>query len=592
MGFFKPTDGKTTELNEQLDNIVQENEAFKDEIKTDFGNAKTDYFGEEHLNVVDRLNSDFDNVHQRINDASYLEYSGSNITANNTYYGLQKDTVIEGRTLQNVFTIKHLVNITTSSDYDNMIPIECSKVPLLKPSTVYTLIVNVELFKRVEGTDGNFMLNNTNTSIPLAISENLYINSTGIKKFVVTTNSNITDDMLFLRIQNGTSRATIKINNFMLLEGDHTNTPISELPFGEGIYSVGESEVTEEGKYPVRAKSCGKNLLDINKITRGYYLTEQGLENANAANYYTDFIRVHPGLSLYKQFVNSICYYDLYKNFINRSATCRAVDMLEYGFIRWNGIIENLEKEMISTDSTAIYEPYQSTSLEFLLGEPLRSLPNGVCDTIEDLGNGTWKETRRIGKITLNETNSWGVNSAKSNEEILFLHLFTFPAKSLSNNSIPFLSEDIPCVTASFIDDDNNKINCIGMNIERYFQLKIKTSLLSENTLNGFKAYMLENPITVYHELLEPIETIHEAPSLKSFNETTHIFSENYLPATITTKIASNVQAVVMSLKEENKTLNNTISAMSLENEEAELENIETNLEQDVRLTMLELGVI
>lgn len=94
------------EINTIVNNYKEETDNVIDEYKTDidetmseldekFGNAKVDYFGEEHLDVVDRLNSDFDNVHQRINDSSYLEYSGSNITADNTYYGLTKDLSIK-----------------------------------------------------------------------------------------------------------------------------------------------------------------------------------------------------------------------------------------------------------------------------------------------------------------------------------------------------------------------------------------------------------------------------------------------------------------------------------------------------------------
>ena len=102
-----------------------------------------------------------------------------------------------------------------------------------------------------------------------------------------------------------------------------------------------------------------------------------------------------------------------------------------------------------------------------------------------------------------------------------------------------------------------------------------------------------ENPITVYYQALEPIITKHNKNiKLKTFEGKTHITSDNYLRPTLSCKVPSNVQAVVSSLMLENEELNNTISVMSLKNEETELENIETNLDQDVRLTMLELGVM
>ena len=47
------------------------------------------------------------------------------------------------------------------------------------------------------------------------------------------------------------------------------------------------------------------------------------------------------------------------------------------------------------------YEPYYKKKISFNIGEPLRSLPNGVCDEIRN-NNSQWELVRRVGKVVLN----------------------------------------------------------------------------------------------------------------------------------------------------------------------------------------------
>ena len=96
---------------------------------------------------------------------------------------------------------------------------------------------------------------------------------------------------------------------------------------------------------------------------------------------------------------------------------------------------------------------------------------------------------------------------------------------------------------------------------------------LSTQDVQGFKTWLSQNSTTVYYELAEPITTQLEKSQLFSQDGTTHIFSDNLLPPTISCKIPSNVPAVVSSLRLENETLNNEVATLSLENEQLKENN-------------------
>ena len=251
------------DITAQYEDIVTKNAEFKTEMNEDFGNAKEDYFGKEHINIVDRLNSDFDNVHQRINDASYLEYEGSNIKADNSYYGLTKEISIKGRTLQNICPSSYKINWVHSGTWLSSFLLPPDSQPshsfkmLLppKPNTKYTIVLNI----KKNTSAGEILLNNYDAGVSLIQNVvRIPVGVVGVQKYVVTTIpdfSVITGDYpVFIRCQSaGSSSGETIIEDIMVLEGDYSSTPIEQLPYVEGIYSVGESEVTEDRKYPVMA---------------------------------------------------------------------------------------------------------------------------------------------------------------------------------------------------------------------------------------------------------------------------------------------------------------------------------------------------
>lgn len=569
-------------INEQYEDIINKNNTFKKEMNTDFGNAKTGYDGKEYLNVVDRLNGDFDNVHQRINDSSYLEYSGSNIKADNSYYGLTKELSIKGRTLQNLcpsgYTIdwQHTGTWLSTFLYDNSVKVSNRTLVEIKPNTKYTIVINI-----TQNTSNmDVFLNNFDKPNSI-IHEHLIIpkGTTGLLKYVVTTIEDFStlERKIFLRAQScGATEGVTRVSNIIILEGDYTNTPLEELPFGEGIYSVGESEDNL-----IKVKSCGKNLIDRNKITKGYINSENGEVIDALNNVVTPYMKIKPntnyiGYSEGSASIHNYSWYDINKNFIKRDSRANYVTSpsnayyLRYHnqYVTSGETIDLNDVKIQVSEGTSItsYEPYQESTQELQLTEPLRSLPNGACDEI--LVNGD--EIRRVVRYVLNGSENWR-NGVQTNESFIDVRLAL--NQLVGKNNRNGLCDTLPY--ASYIDawiGIKEGISVYNHTTQTEIIASIpKTKVID---LQSWKDWLSQNPTTVYYELNEPIIKKHNKNiNLKTFEGITHITSDNYLLPTITCKVPSNVQAVVMSLKEENEFLNNAVSLMSLENEEVKLVN-------------------
>ena len=584
--------------------IKNNNAIFKEQMNTDFGNAKTDYFGEEHPNVVERLNSDFDNLHQRMNDSSLLQYEGTSIKADNSYYGLTKDMSIKGRTLQNILSKFNAENLQKSDnvtfDYDNktitilgtstwneVVFLKCN---LLKDLTTYTIIF--EITNNTLDYGRIRVARNHN----VGVNETITTKETGIFRVKFTTNSSAATDWkvrsfwIGLTPENKSGEITIK--NIILLEGDHTNTPIENLPYFEGIYSVGENEVTEDGRYKISGKSCGKNLcnitnLDFKAITSGNPGSYFSLIDSKTRVTLTIPTKINNGKTYTINFNNSkyqafICGVTNGISMFNISWFTGAKTSVlnsEYVYISFrktdSSVITNTEfdeiKQMnvqLEESSTATsFEPYQESTYEYILEEPLRSLPNGVADTIE--GN---KVIRRVAKVVLDGSENWDKSDSEELELTSFFYV-NINGKASNTHDRHLCDRFIYKGNAMSSMGD---LECYGAYTSnpKSINIRILKSRLTTNDVSGFKTWLQANPTTVYYELVEPIVTeLDETLQLKSYDGTTHITSDNYLLPITSAKIPSNVQAVVSSLITENKELTEEVSTLSVENEELKQTN-------------------
>lgn len=639
------------------------NQAFKNEMVDRYDNfiykidedifegGRTDYFGETHEKIGERLDLDFDVVHQRINDSGLMEYEGCSITANNTYYGRQKDTVIKGRTLQNIakdnaYTTKD--EVTTGST----VILSRVRTSTIKPNTVYSVCLfskgeydwKVSYFENGAGIGAPPSRLKTNTFVKFTTKDNPLSANSGFRIY-------LRGDVI--PIPQGTEFKLI------ILEGDYTETPLEELPFIEGIESAGDKsknlfyDVFEEGQinnetgeeiayngrcrsvqyaniepnktytvsmvqnvvsapwtsirlykddtyietvqdqhgnakftfesgeanrlrvtadipyndvincqieegtqdtpyepyydgYKISGKSVGKNLFD--GITRnGYYSDgEFKVNSSNLANenpieikpntYYTGSGDAPPRMSFYDKDMNFISYNP-------NSSTCLSPSNAKYMNIHaMNATYFQIEEG----ETVTPYEPYKESNYSYILNEPLRSLPNGVCDEI-DLTTGVL--TRRVEKVVLD-----------GNAD--FIHIY---GEQTDTHVACYVRDINPCnklgenlICNNFTPKDiNNNVNEEGVIswLDGCIYFRIAKSKLETPDKYGFAKWLQDNPTTVIYELATPTTEQLTQQQLKSFDTTTHIVSDNKLMPVVSTKIPTDLGAMVNTLSLRNREL-------------------------------------
>ena len=563
--------------NEQQNNF----EALREEVLSDIEASYVGYDNEQHHSLESRLYSDFDKINQRFNNNSYLEYEGTSIKADNTYYGLTKDTVIKGRTLQNL--VKTNAPRDIRIEKDNMIGCTSREVSIfnnsiIKASSKYTIIFNV---------------NELTCDFRIAIRERTdhagrqYITiakageSGVVRKTITVGNFIINDFFLFIEEGDFQSGKVASISDVILLEGDYSNTPIEELPFIEGIQSVGENEVQEDGKYLISGKSYGENIFNVNDYVKGgyYYL---GKFNAHASGWYTPKLKKVDSNTYYyfldeenqPTIVSYVDFYDSNQNFISsQTDKSQILTPSNCEFVRFT-IWDTKFKDNLYIGTKQQYEPCQESTYSYLLNEPLRQLPNGVADSI-DLETGVL--TRRVGKIILNGTETgyddYTVDGSQNTETTLIFRYEYYKHCSSWGDTKNAIVDTMPIVgnllyglpNCGYASDRNSLI------------FRIEKSKLETQDVHGFKKWLQANPTTIYYELRNPTTEQLKPRQLFSYEGVTHIVSNNTLQARTSVKIRSYIQAVVTNLINENETLRSNVDILNVENEGLK----ETNEVQD-----------
>lgn len=173
----------------------------------------------------------------------------------------------------------------------------------------------------------------------------------------------------------------------------------------------------------------------------------------------------------------------------------------------------NLTIQLEIGNEATPYEPHKSSILSLPEEVVLRSLPNGVCDTFN---TRTGVYTQRIGEVFLNGSESWAYNPAATDKTLglsgFSLSVTTTPDRKWYGTA---LCDKMPIITSL---DKVGVYNGQGLNI------LIESDSTNANTL---KEILTKDPITVQYQLENPIVTkINLSSTLKSWNTTTHIYSE------------------------------------------------------------------
>lgn len=175
-----------------------------------------------------------------------------------------------------------------------------------------------------------------------------------------------------------------------------------------------------------------------------------------------------------------------------------------------NGLVFKPQLE-IGTTATD-YQPFQgfeTTAIQ--LNQPLRMLPNGVKDTIE---NGV--VTRRVGEITYDGSSdeNWALGVSYGEKYVRFstsapnITTSQYKVGNVICDKFPYR----PYEDSSVSPDSEYIIAGSG-----YMYVLIEKSRLSESTAQGFKTWLQSNPITVWYQLATPITEQITLPTLPSW---------------------------------------------------------------------------
>ena len=315
-------------------------------------------------------------------------------------------------------------------------------------------------------------------------------------------------------------------------EGNATDTP------GKGcrLISVGESEnnrllISSKNKNIVNRK-----IIDM-KHAQGTYVTSDNGGHANPSSIeYLPKGKYIFSIDSYNvsNFVDSsiiIWKEDLSTQTCRRSRINQPFEILdgEVGFT-WYGAVNKSAGETISSllgrniqvelgeTRTSYVEP-QSHKTEILLNEPLRSLPNGVCDEI--MGN---QLIRRIGKVILDGSENWWGNW-RNTEDTYATICRTYYNNKLGGQAI---SNYLPHKTYSDVYWGGIGI---GVYTDKSYSFALGFPKIEEYSTPNL--ILSDYPITVLYELAEPIiEELPNGITLQGFDDTT-MYIENSITPTV-----------------------------------------------------------
>ena len=290
-------------------------------------------------------------------------------------------------------------------------------------------------------------------------------------------------------------------------------------------------------KYDIDFMTSGKNLFDYTKSTESCYLNADGTLATTASYKTSDFIPVIGGKTycISKRGTVRSKFYNSSKEVLNdnwATSTDAATTIIipdEASYFRFSYCINGdykvdeatLQLELGSVETS--YEPFtgfETTTVE--LNQPLRELPNGVKDTIE---NGV--VTRRVGEITFDGSEAWNRNNVNDpNNWLYYLNMSHGKADGLCNSLMhePFniVNKGADLASVGF-DLAHNEKN-IFINVGYYMEQAGLT-----NTVADLKTWLQSNPITVWYELATPTTEQITLPTLPSWYPYTDAWVETEL---------------------------------------------------------------
>lgn len=559
--------------------------------------ARTATTGEKFNTLDERIDCEVDRLNKKIEVSFLQQEDKESHTIDNTVDGMTTDMVIKGRTLQNL--CKKSTKISVSSNIvayslDSLFDLKGKELTIItdkKDNAQYAIY-----YKPPGGSDISIVNYQNNNVIKFTVPNLNY----GKLYMWIRDYENIYDD-------------TYK---FVILEGDWTNKPIPQ--YFEGIKSFGQQEdkisILSYGKNLLSERYRDKSLSILN-IYRGVQYKQFLKENTQytlSLKFKDDFILPKGCLLALSTTLNPndgdyIRLMDSEGNVINNQIIKKSLKMSKDLYITFfNGktiqtedeyedFINKIDYIQIQEGTQATqYEAYKEDKKDILLqnlgfDEGLRGFDLTICDELNDIKNVAIK---RIEKHIFNATEVWQKTSVGVGTDVETIRFQTVLNQAKDSNK--FIA-NFPTLNVSTWDTDKE-----NMQVSKgVFYVRIKKNKLETQDVNGFVKWLKSNPITVYYELAEPVETpLGESINVKTFGERTYVSFENTISGTSSFKAPVDSAATISrlnrenrALEEENKNLRQDFESTTLSLTDSDLELVKQNVDIDFRLMEVEFAL-
>ena len=449
----------------------------------------------------------------------------------------------------------------------------------------------------------------------LGITHNafIYLGSPIDEVWVIGNSKTITAEMLNCevmlygnRYMDGETEQCI-ITDFTIMKSSETDTTFEPFTSNEPSPNPDYPQSIETIRNSVKIKQTGKNLFDsVNYGNLGFWNYNVGQITTMTENerYLSAYCRVVAGKTytisrkiISNRFAIAACNeipnvnttaLVLAASNSAKSLTVTVPDNYNYLVLylqndgAYTDVGLQIEEGSVATD----YEEYQSNEYTIdLQGNELVKLTDDTKDEITIDKNGNVSLSKRIGKVVLNGTENWIFNESGTN----YIR-FTLFINDLINNQ----ENNKKCVASDYfvsssIDEavtdsaDANRICAVS-------NQRLLIKLVNDNVMNldDFKAWLSENNVTCYYQLLNVSETINlgQLTNFKTYEGVNHFFLEANIATNFEIRYAQDLKKVISKQQaeiDELKTLlsSTTTSALLLDNYASDLvSEIESEVEQ------------
>ena len=178
----------------------------------------------------------------------------------------------------------------------------------------------------------------------------------------------------------------------------------------------------------------------------------------------------------------------------------------------------------------------------------LKSLPNKVCDTIEQKEDGFYL-VQRIGKVVLNgsENEDWRQIGTAPNYTLVYHH-FNAKLIEVAPYCYPFLNNQLPYTNKKL--DNLEEEGCYTAQ-DGNVCVSISSNKLETPDSDGFKKWLQQNNMLGYYVLEKPIETKLDIDNLnlKTFKDLTYVTSENNIKPVLKGQATKDITTVIKNLQ-------------------------------------------